>query len=282
MRVSIQTTMTNHRQEIETNYRQEIETNNRQESELDKPRGKKKTLRRFIGVAGVPRSARIKFKSVLTQPFSLWDEIEDIVGEFLMYLNNNQRSNVITNLIRFLELKVVMEEYNTNGLLSPTEVVAHVWHVLILETELYRNVVHSIQDFHARPHRFINHALFRKYNTKEYHERLERTHRLFKAYYGSEMPIVLRMESDKLGNPIATDMPTSVTMDAESLVSESIDDVTFENEKPLSAWYTPWFPSCYCFGAFENGGCRKENNYEDIYLEENVSLLTNPHGLTDD
>jgi len=284
MRVLIQTTMTNHRQEIETNYRQEIETNNRQESELQIPRKRqKKQLKKSVGIIGVPYTAHIKFKSVLTQTFSLWNEIEDIVAEFLIYLNSNQRSNIIKNLIRFLELKVVMEEYNTNGLLSPTEVVAHVWHVLILETELYRDVVYSIQDFHARPHRFIHHALFRKYNTKAYHDRLERTQRLFESYYGTEMPAILRMELDKLGNPIATDLPTSVRMDAASLVSESIDDVTFNNKKALSTWYTPWLPSCYCFGVFENGLCGKQKNYKDIYAqEENVSLLTTPHGLSDE
>jgi len=204
-------------------------------------------------------------------------EIEDIVGEFLLYLNNSQRSNVIKSLIRFLELKVIMDEYKTNGLLSPTEAVAHVWHVLILETELYRDVVYSIQDFHARPHRFIHHALFRKYNTKEYHERLERTQRLFKSYYGTEMPTVLMVESDRRENAIAKDLPTQITMDAASLVSESMDELTFDN-KQTSAWYGPWLPSCYCFENF----CQRENKYDNGYQEEQVSLLTNPHGLPEE
>jgi len=259
MRVTIQTTMTNHRQELET---QEIQTNIRQESELEKSPDNKKT-----------RTGRIKFKSVLTKPFPLWNEVEDIVGEFLKYLNSGQRRRVIKDLIRFLELKVIMEEYSSNGLLSPTEAVAHVWHVLILETELYRDVVYSIQDFHARPHRFIHHALFRKYNTKEYHERLERTQRLFKSYYGTEMPTVLRMEGD---NVMAKDLPTSVTMEVTSLVSESFDDFTFENQKALPTWYSLWLPGCYCLGP--------QDDYDDYYAEqENVSLLSTPQErLTDE
>ena len=280
MRVFIQTTMTsNHRQEIETNYRHENETKNRQGIDLHKPGEKRKNeLKRSVETSEVPRTTWIKFKSVLTKPFSLWNEIEDIIGEFFTYLSNRQKRNVAKNLIRFLELKIIMEDYSTSGLLSPSEVVAHVWHVLILETELYRDVVYAIQDFHVRPHQFVHHALFRKYGGKEYYERLERTQRLFKSYYGAEMPTALRMESDNLGRPIATDLPTSVRIDAASLLSESIDDVGFDNKRALSVWYTPWIPSC--FGAFENDLCCKEKRYKQKYdQDENVSLLTFPHGL---
>ena len=266
----IQTTTMNHRQEIET---QEIETNIRQKSEPQKSlANQKKNVNGTIGKIEISGTGSIKFKSVLTKPFALWNEVEDIVGEFLTYLNSGQRRKVIKNLIRFLELKVIMEEYSSSGLLSPTEAVAHVWHVLILETELYRDVVYTIQDYHARPHRFIHHALFRKYNTKEYHERLERTQRLFKSYYGAEMPTVLRMETHKLGDTIAKDLPTSVTMNAPSSVSESFDEYTFDNKKPFPTWYPLWLPSCSCFGS--------QNDYDDFYAEqENVSLLSTPHGL---
>lgn len=281
MRVSIQTTMTDYHQEIETRYRQDIDC---REGELKNARGNQKNQTdRTVQISEVPRTTRFKFKSVLAQPFPLWNDIEDIVGEFLVYLNNSQRSNVIKNLIRFLELKVITEDYSSNGLLSPTEVVAHVWHVLILETELYRDVIYAIQDFHARPHRFIHHALFRKYNTKEYHERLDRTQRLFKSYYGSKMPTVLRMEMDKLGNPTVTDLPTSVRIEEGSFLSDSIDEFTFNNKKTVSAWYTPFLPGCYCFGGFGNGICGKVKDYEDVYpLRKNVSLLTTPHGLSDE
>lgn len=248
--------MTNHRQEVET---KETEANVRQESEK-----RKKNLNRSAAKSGAPRTGKKKFKSVLTKPFALWDELDDIVGEFLKYLNDDQRKNVIKNLIRFLELKVIMEEYSSKGLLSPSEAVAHVWHVLILETELYRDVVYAIEDFHGRPHRFIHHALFRKYNTKEYHERLERTQKLFKAYYGSEMPTVFRMESDKL------DLPTSVHMEETSLVSQSFDEFTYEDKK--LSWHSLMLPTCYCFGS--------RNKYDDVYDDQgDVSLLSTPLGL---
>jgi len=245
----------NHRQEIET---QEIETHIRQGSEL-----KKQKVNRPAGKSGAPSTGKIGFKSVLTKPFALWNELNDIVGEFLKYLNADQRRNVIRNLIQFLELKVVMEEYSSKGLLSPSEAVAHVWHVLILETELYRDVVYSIQDFHARPHRFIHHALFRQYNSNEYHERLKRTQRLFKSYYGAEMPTVFTMEPDK------SDLPTSVNVEETSLVSESFDELTLDKKKP--AWYSLILPPCYCFGS--------QNSYDYIYDQEDVSLLSTSLGL---
>lgn len=283
MRISIQA---NHRQETETNCRQEVETTLRQGSEFKKPRRKKKKCsNRNVGIPEVPREGHIGFKSVLTRPFSLWNEIEEIVGEFLAYLNKDQRSNIIKNLIRFLELKVIMKEYGTNGLLSPTEAVAHVWHVLILETKLYRDVVCSIQDFHGRPHRFIHHALLRKYNTKEYHERLKRTQRLFKSYYGAEMPTVLGMESDTRNNAVPRDLPKSVTIDTDtpSLVSASFDDFSFEHKKNFTPWYSNWLPSVPWFSAFENGLCGHGRNYVDICAqEEDVSLLTTPLGLSDE
>jgi hypothetical protein len=81
-----------------------------------------------------------------------------------------------------------MDEYEPNKLLAPTQLVAHAWHVLILETELYRDVTFTIQDFHARPRRMIHHALLRKSEKNEYDERLDRTQSLFKSYYQSEMP----------------------------------------------------------------------------------------------
>mmetsp|Transcript_68593 Transcript_68593/g.139576 ORF Transcript_68593/g.139576 Transcript_68593/m.139576 type:complete len:275 (-) Transcript_68593:2112-2936(-) len=273
MRVSIHTTKTNHRQEIETKYRQDIETNDRQESEELKPR--KESPKKPNGMPFVSHTTRFKFKSVLTHPFSLWNEIEDIVGEFLVYLNCSQRSSVIKNLIRFLELKVIMEEYSSDGLLSPTDVVAHVWHVLILETELYRDVVESIQDFHARPHRFIHHSLVGKFNTKEYCERLERTQRLFKSCYGNQMPTSQMMETDRQPH-----LSSTVTVNASPFLNESINGGTFNDTQKVSRW---WLSSCYCFD-FEESLCGgKPKNcfeYNEIYPQgENVSLLTTPYGL---
>lgn len=295
MRVSIQTTMTSQRQEIETHYdnRQQIEKPNKKlrkklSSSPKKNNSKRSKSTRYLRDA--------PFKSVLTQPlFSLWNEIEDIVTEFLNDWSHSQRSCVIKNLIRFLELKVIMDEYTSNGLLSPTLVVAHVWHVLILETELYRDVIYAIQDFHARPHRMIHHALVRRYDTDEYLEQQERTQRLFQTYYGSEMPTELKRESDsrrQQGNRETiedTSLPTSVKIDSSSVLEEhsyygedddTNDDTYFHNgrERP---WYYPWLPNFDCFSIFDEGLCGSRGSTclvnEDIYaVEENISLLTTP------
>jgi hypothetical protein len=291
MRVSIQATTTSQRQEIETHY------DNRQQ--IDKPN---KKLRKMLASSSkktnnkksksIRYSRDAPFKSVLTQPlFSLWNEIEDIVTEFLNDWSHSQRSCVIKNLIRFLELKVIMDEYTSNGLLSPTLVVAHVWHVLILETELYRDVIYAIQDFHARPHRMIHHALVRRYDTDQYLEQQERTQRLFQTYYGSEMPTELKRErysrrqQGKLETLEDTSLPTSVKIDSSSVVQDHSyydedDDTYFHNgrERP---WYYPWLPNCDCLSVFDEGLCGSRESTclvnEDIYaVEENVSLLTTP------
>jgi len=274
--------MTNHRQEIETNYRHETEPKHPrqgvEENTLHNKQRKPYFQKILSRASGSNATQRIKFKSVLAQPFRLWNDLEEIVGEFLVDFSASQRSHVIKNVIRFLELKVIMDEYSTNGLLSPTEAVAHVWHVLILETELYRDVVYAIQDFHARPHRFIHHALLRNYNTKQYYEQLYRTQRLFQSYYGTEMPTVLWKEVDNKGSP--SDLPTSVTLDNTSVLSGTMDE-TFPYNK-TSTWYPPWLPRCVCFGVFGKTMCARQDahTFEEIYAqEENVSLLSAPRGL---
>jgi hypothetical protein len=291
MRVSIQTTMTSQRQEIETHYdnRQQIEKPNKKLRKMLSSSSKKINNKKSKSIR---YSRDAPFKSVLTQPlFSLWNEIEDIVTEFLNDWSHSQRSCVIKNLIRFLELKVIMDEYTSNGLLSPTLVVAHVWHVLILETELYRDVIYAIQDFHARPHRMIHHALVRRYDTNEYLEQQERTQRLFQTYYGSEMPTELKRERDsrrqqgKRETLEDTSLPTSVKIDSSSVVQEHSyydeDDDTFFGNGRERPWYYPWMPNCDCFSIFDEISCSARESTclvnEDIYaVEENVSLLTTP------
>ena len=106
MRVSIQTTMTSQRQEIETHYdnRQQIEKPNKKLRKMLSSSPKKNNSKRSKSTRYL-RDA--PFKSVLTQPlFSLWNEIEDIVTEFLNDWSHSQRSCVIKNLIRFLELRL--------------------------------------------------------------------------------------------------------------------------------------------------------------------------------
>jgi hypothetical protein len=74
------------------------------------------------------------FESVLSQPFQKWNKVETFVAEFLPEWSYTQRSSVIQSLVRFLELKVVMEEYRPGHLLAPTTVIDKVWQALVLET----------------------------------------------------------------------------------------------------------------------------------------------------
>ena len=137
-----------------------------------------------------------RFTSVLTQPFPYWNTLEEMFGDFMAEeWNPAQRSCIIGSLIRFFELKIMLGEYTPdNQLLSPTQLIAHAWHVLLLETQTYKSVLFYIQDFHAvRPHRLLHHALLRRHEFKEYERRLERTQRLFETYYGRNvrMPATL-------------------------------------------------------------------------------------------
>jgi hypothetical protein len=136
------------------------------------------------------------FTSVLTQPFPYWNSLEELFGDFMTdEWNPAQRSCIIGSLLRFFELKIILGEYTTNQLLAPTQLIAHAWHVLLLEKQTYKSVLFYIQDFHAvRPHRLLHHAVVRKHEFKEYEVRLERTQRLFETYYGPgvRMPATLQ------------------------------------------------------------------------------------------
>ena len=91
------------------------------------------------------------------------------------------------------------------------------------------------------------------------------------------------MQNDNVGHPIVTDLPTSVRIDEGSLTSDSIDEFTFEDKKPLSSCYTPFLSGCCCFGAFKDGMCGKLTNYEDISTrQENVFLLSTSYGLSEE
>lgn len=146
----------------------------------EEPRDKKATL-------DVPQ----KFDSVLSQPFGQWNDIENVVGEFVPEWTHTQRSLVIQNLIGFLELKVIMEDHAPNQLLAPTKLVARAWQALILETMLYKKVAIAIQDFHGRPHRMIPHSFMEDVGPGAYEVRLKRTQHLFQTYHGDTMPSFL-------------------------------------------------------------------------------------------
>jgi hypothetical protein len=131
------------------------------------------------------------FNSVLNEPFEQWNDIENAVGEFVPEWTHTQRSFIIQNLIRFLELKVIMEEHAPSQLLAPTKLVARAWQALILETMLYKKVAAAIQDFHRRPHRMIRHSLMEEVGLGAYEVRLKRTQHLFQTYHSDTMPSFL-------------------------------------------------------------------------------------------
>lgn len=231
--------------------------------------------------------SRPRFQSVLTQPFNHWNDIEDVVADFMTEWSPSERSCIIQNLIRFLELKVILEEYESKNLLAPTQLVGHAWHLLILETELYRDVTIAIEEFHARPRRMIHHTLLRRHEKEEFEERLKRTQRLFKAYHGTEMPCSLR-DIERMGNRSSTGMYDPTASEGSSSAVGTRDrnlkffwelEPVWKKDRSMS-WYSPWLPeTCDCMEVFRESVFWSRDDICDedtLNIDENVSLLTTP------
>lgn len=131
------------------------------------------------------------FVSVLSQPFSKWNELEHVIGEFAPEWNYMYRSYITMHLVRFLELKVMIEEFSDSPLLSPSRLIARAWQALILVPNLYMEVTYDIQDFHRRPRLALSHELMKQIPMQAYMKRLERTQRLLNFHYHETMPITL-------------------------------------------------------------------------------------------
>lgn len=136
------------------------------------------------------KSNTMCFLSVLSVPFTAWNELENVIGEFCPDWSHIHRSYIVQHLIRFLELKVLMEEFATKRLLAPTPLLAQAWRALILDKKLHAQVIHDIQDFHGRPHQVLKFTLQKKDlelcrggNV----DRLARTQHLFQWCYGDAM-----------------------------------------------------------------------------------------------
>jgi hypothetical protein len=231
------------------------------------------------------------FQSVLTKPFRLWNNIEDLVAEFLPEWSPGERSYVIKNLLRFLELKVIMDEYEPNKLLAPTQLVAHAWHVLILETKLYRDVAFTIQDFHARPRRMIHHGLMSKSEKNGYEERLDRTQSLFMSYYQSEMPRELT-EIDGGGSRISAlgKVGTKKRRKGVSSIVSALDEApSYQNKSARKSRGTEknqpklnlWMPTCGCLMVTVGDEfCSRRDVTNDIFaIKDDVSQLTQPDSV---
>jgi hypothetical protein len=91
--------------------------------------------------------------------------------------------------VRFLELKVLTEEFATDRpLLDPTPLVALAWQAVIHDSGLYIRTIHDIQEFHGRPRQMLKFSLqHNEFHGKVDQERLDRTQVLFQAYYHERM-----------------------------------------------------------------------------------------------
>lgn len=137
-----------------------------------------------------------QFESVLDRPFHKWNEIEDAIAAYVPEWNHTQRGFVILHLIRFLELKVLLEEYVPGNLLAPTKLVDKAWRALVLETELYQSVTTAIQDFHTQPRHVIHYSLLTDSNDESFKDRLDRTQTLCQNYYKEPLPTSFGSDSD--------------------------------------------------------------------------------------
>jgi hypothetical protein len=232
----------------------------------------------------------------MTKPFRLWNNIEELLAEFLPEWSPGERSCVINHLLRFLELKIIMDEYEPNKLLAPTQLVAHAWHILILETELYRDVTFTIQDFHARPRRMIHHALLTRSEKNGYEERLDRTQSLFESYYQSEMPRELtEIEGGNARNASVLGKDETKTKVVSSVASARDEAPSCENKSANKSRGTEkqhekrnqWMPTCGCL--IINVGdefCSKEDVIcpsDDMFaVEDDVSQLTQPDSVVEE
>jgi hypothetical protein len=131
-----------------------------------------------------------QFRSVLSQPFARWNDIETAIMLFEPDWTPKQRGSLIESLTQFLELRISMEEYIPSHLLAPTRLVERAWRAVILDTRLYRKVCVAIQAFHNKPKKPVHYSIleYSEEHTSEYFKKVRRTQSLMKTYYGTEMP----------------------------------------------------------------------------------------------
>ena len=114
------------------------------------------------------------FESVLDQPYPLFFDIDDLFTSYIPEWDYSQRGRMVHHLIQFLELKVSMEEYSPaarDSLLAPTPLVNKAWRVLVTETDLYQQVIGSIQDFHGRPRQMVHYSVMRRRSKRRHQQR---------------------------------------------------------------------------------------------------------------
>eukprot|EP00934_Nitzschia_sp_Nitz4_P005204 Nitzschia sp. Nitz4//scaffold234_size30613//28045//29166//NITZ4_007968-RA/size30613-processed-gene-0.23-mRNA-1//-1//CDS//3329543431//5194//frame0 len=153
-----------------------------------------------------PASAHDQFESILDHPFSHWSELNGLFKKNFADWTSYQRARMIHHLVHYLELKVAIDEYGPQGLLVPGPVLDEAWEALVREPSLYCKIVHSIQDFHHKPHRMIEYSALDINYIFEMEDKLVRTQSLFKVYFRETLPMLI--EDDSLMTSI---MSTSFT-----------------------------------------------------------------------
>ncbi|CAJ1929975.1 unnamed protein product [Cylindrotheca closterium] len=93
------------------------------------------------------------FRSVLSQPIPVWNDMEEAVLQYAPQWKPAQRSKLIELWVKFMELKVIVEDYSGNEedlLLAPTQLIGRVWYSITQNSHLYQEVLYWIQDYHDK------------------------------------------------------------------------------------------------------------------------------------
>ncbi|KAL3938448.1 MAG: hypothetical protein SGBAC_006645 [Bacillariaceae sp.] len=208
------------------------------------------------------------FRSVLLRPIPVWNDMEEAVLLYAPQWKPSQRSKLIELWIKYMELKVVVEDYATNEedlMLAPTHLVGRVWYAISQNVHLYQEVIFWIQDYHDKDLRLIYRPpltlLSKPFELKDdetssgpedpkdddtdiaqfqqgVHHRLERAQRLFICYFQQAMPESLkavnnmskRRNSDTVENNI---VPENVSEAGDSDFGSDDKDDDDENDDDL-------------------------------------------------
>lgn len=135
-----------------------------------------------------------RFKSVLDHPFLHWKDLDSVLNITFPEWTQQNRGQMIHHFIHFLELKIALDEYISDGLLAPSPPIDKTWRAVILETQLYQNVLKTIQEFHGKPKKMLHYSIFQSKEEKVRQDKLRRTQSLFTVYFVETMPMSINEE----------------------------------------------------------------------------------------
>ena len=94
------------------------------------------------------------------------DELKEVFHSIAPGLDwaPDQFQVIISHFVHFLELKVILRDYQPGEMLSSSAVLDQMWHGLILETQLYLALTYAIQDHYTKDHAMIHHSVRTKDN----------------------------------------------------------------------------------------------------------------------